>query len=132
MEEILNNIQGLTFQGANQWFWDLPEIYHVITFSVLIAAYAQLFFGFWMVRKRLVRHITVYFLVRTIILFGLVIMKSNTHDWGLFDLFLPAYIFSYIDGLIVLNGFGVYRCQNMKQAGKKIMKFNSVQTRLKK
>lgn len=132
MNEIINNIKDLTFQGVNEWFWQLPELFHVITFAALIAVYAQLFFGFWMVRKRLARHIVVYFLGRTFILFSIIILKSNTHDWGLFDLFLPVYLFSYIDGLIVLNGFGIYRCQNMKQAGKKIMKFNSVKSKTMK
>lgn len=129
LKQLTQPIKNIdSFQGANEWFWSLPETLHFIVFAVLLAGYAQLFFGFWMVRKRLAKHVTRYFIGRTTILFMIMLLKSNTHAWGMFDLFLPIYVFSYFDGLIVLNGFGVYRCRNMKQAGKKIMTFNSVNT----
>lgn len=106
----------------NDWFWSLPLWMHLMAFAVMVGLFTHLFFGFWMVRKRLPKHVIKYFTFRTVIVLILLFYKVD----AMLDLFLPMYLFSYIDGLIILNGFGLYRCQNMKSAFSKISTFKSV------
>lgn len=115
----------MQFHELNSWFWQLPEIFHLITFALLIVLYAHLFFGFYMIKKRLKKHVKKWFLLRTGILFFYLIIKADEPAFGMFDLFLPIYIIGYIDGLIILNGFGFHRCQNLRQALKRIFKFRT-------
>jgi len=111
----------MDFYNINEWFWGLPNVLHILTWTVMIAIYSHLIFGFWMVRHKLPKHVVKYFLIRTLVITFLLFMKTD----AMLDLFLPMYLFSYFDGLIILNGFGLYRCKNMKQAFKKVTNFQS-------
>lgn len=112
----------MEFQNTNQMFWELPVWVHLLSFAIMIGLYAHLSFGFWMVRKKLPGHVIKYFLGRTVIILIFLFMKTL---YGKMDVFLLLYLISYIDGLIILNGFGLQRCKNMKQAFKKITKFQT-------
>lgn len=111
----------MDFESVNEWFWELSFGWHLLTFAVMISLFTHLIFGFWMVRNKLPRHVIKYFAFRTFIVLLLLFYKIDM----ILDLFLPMYLFSYIDGLIILNGFGLYRCQNMAQAFNKITTFKS-------
>lgn len=113
----------MLFYNLNKWFWDLPDAFHHVTFAVLVGLYAHLIFGFFMIRKRLKPHVIKYFFLRTGILFFLLFLKSDDDTLGMLDLFLPVWLITYIDGLIILNGFGFHRCQNLTGAVKRIFQF---------
>ena len=110
----------------NEYLNSLPYWMHVATLAFVIAIYAHLFLGFWMVRRKLPGHVIKYFVFRTSLIFTFILMRSEYGSYGIIDLFFPIYIVSYIDGLIILQGFGFYRCKGLMQALKKIIRFNSV------
>lgn len=109
----------------NGWFQELPAILHILAFGVIIACYAHLFLGFWKIRKRIKTHVVFYFSVRFVFMLGYVISKSQDPVYGMFDFFLPIYVFSYVDGLIILKGRSFHRCNNLRAAVKKLLDFQS-------
>ena len=115
----------MDFEAINDWFWALPFGWHLLTFAVMVGLFTHLTFGFWMVRKKLPKYVIKYFILRCVVVLLLLFSKID----AMLDLFLPMYIFSYIDGLIILNGFGLYRCQNMSQALNKIATFKTIKKR---
>ena len=112
----------MNFETINEWFWSLPQGWHLLTFAVMIGLFTHLIFGFWMVRRKLPPHVIKYFVLRSLVVLILLFYKID----GILDLYLPMYIFSYFDGLIILNGFGFYRCKNMSHAFNKLTTFNTV------
>lgn len=116
----------MEFYELNLWFWQLPEIVHIITFAFLVACYTHLLFGFWLHRGRIPLHVKKYFISRALLYIIYMFAKSEDLRYGMFDLFLPIYVLGYIDGLIILNGFGFYRCKNFAQAVRKIFRFQKL------
>lgn len=109
----------------NEWFYTLPEIIHVMAFALLIACYAHLFLGFWKVKNRIKKHVIFYFLIRFFIVIFYLFAKVEDEFYGMFDLFFPLYLITYIDGLIVLKGHSFHRCQDIREATKKLTNFQS-------
>tara|TARA_R110002020_G_scaffold318905_3_gene534525 strand:- start:124 stop:489 length:366 start_codon:yes stop_codon:yes gene_type:complete len=103
----------------------LPEGVHMLAFASLLMLYAFLCFGFWMERKKHKTHVKIYFSIRTSLIMLYMFIKASDTGFGMFDLFLPVYIIGWIDGLIVIKGFTFYRCENLKDAFKRMTNFNT-------
>ena len=104
---------------------ELPEGLHMAAFALLLMLYAFLCFGFWMERRKHKRHVKIYFVIRTSLIMLYMFMKASDSGFGMFDLFLPLYITCWIDGLIVIKGFTFYRCENLKDAFRRMTNFNT-------
>lgn len=115
----------MSFYDLNEVFYSLPGWPSQIVFAILVALYTHLFFGFWLVRKRIPGRVCKYFLARTIISVCYIFFKAEDPDFKLLDIFLPLYFINYLDGLIILNGWGLYRCKSLRQAIKKLITFRS-------
>ena len=115
----------MDFFELNKIMWQFPGWIHLATFAFLVVCYSHMVVGFIMIRKKLKPHVKRYFTCRTLIMLIYLFLKADNEQLGMFDLFLPIYIFCYLDGLIILNGFGFHRCPNLKAAIIKIFKFSS-------
>ncbi|TQI72268.1 hypothetical protein JM79_3225 [Gramella sp. Hel_I_59] len=113
----------MRFFEYNSWWWDLPNYFHDLAFTILMAAYMHMTYGFFLYWSRLRFPVKAYFLLRTAIYLFYIMAKSEDSQLGMMDLFFPIYILAYIDGLIILNGAGFYRCREIIKAFIKIFKF---------
>lgn len=113
----------MKFFEYNLWWWELPQYFHDLAFTLLIAAYMHMTYGFFLYWKRLTKPVKLYFLLRVSIYLFYVMAKSEDSAFGMMDLFFPIYLLAYVDGLIILNGKGFYRCRNIIKAFTKIFKF---------
>ena len=115
----------MDFYRYNDYLWGLPNWVHTVALLILIAAYAHLIFGYWLVRYRIPRYVKKYFALRCILYILYMMFKAQDKNFGMADLFFPIYMRGYIDGLITLNGWGFYRCKNLKEGIIKLITFRS-------
>lgn len=119
------NMKDVNFLELNQWFWGLNDVFHIMAMLVVIMCYTHLAIGFYMVRKKLKQPMYLYFFFRTTFYFSLLFLKFSDDQIGIFDAFLPIYIFAYIDGLIILKTNPLMMCKSFKETFSKIFKFNT-------
>ncbi len=115
----------MTFYNYNDFLWALPQWVHSLALIILVAAYAHLMFGYYLVRDRIPRYVKRYFVLRSVLYIMYMMFKAQDKEFGMADLFFPIYFMSYIDGLITLNGWGFYRCKNLWEGIKKLITFRS-------
>lgn len=115
----------MTFYELNRFFWNLPDFTHTLAFALLVALYTHLFYGFWLVRHRIPGRVCNYFVVRSLIAVAYFFFKAEDQTLKLFDLFYPLFLINYLDGLIILNGWGLYRCKSLRLALIKLITFRS-------
>lgn len=115
----------MNFSNFNSWFYTLPEAFHLLAFALVVGLYAHLFLGFWTIRKRIKPHVIWYFCIRYGFMFTYVFGKVQDDKYGMFDVFLPLYLISYIDGLIILKGHNFHRCKSLRDAIRQITNFES-------
>lgn len=113
------------FSTANDFLRALPEEVHLFTWMVMLTLYAHLLYGSFLERKKLKPHVRVYLIIRGFFMLSYLCIKGADIRYGMFDLFLPLYLFVYIDGLIIVKGYMFHRCEGFITAMKRITKFNS-------
>lgn len=113
------------FSTVNQLLRSLPEEIHLLTWIIMLALYAHLLYGAFIERKKLKSHVRWYLKIRGFIMLSYLCIKAADIRYGMFDLFLPLYIFSYIDGLIIVKGYMFHRCEGFIAAMRRLTKFTS-------
>ncbi len=120
-----NIMQDTNFYELNQYFWNLPGWIHLGVFLIMLMAYAHLIIGFFMVRKKLRWPMCIYLVIRNLMYLTFFFLKSEDDNFGMLDGFLPVYVMSYIDGLIMLKTHPLMMCKSFKETVTKIFKFNT-------
>lgn len=113
------------FSNINTALRSLPDEIHLITWAILMALYAHLLYGSFLERKKIKTHARIYLMIRGFLMLSYLCFKAVDIHYGMFDLFLPIYIFFYTDGLIIVKGYSFHRCEGFVDAFNRITKFRS-------